>query len=134
MSKHTISNTPVIIENNGFRLTFVPIKRITVYISKKDIKDTPVSPWKPIITATLRKFPELGDTIEIDQTPPKILSNRPRVVIYFLAKPSVRYWFKLTETASRCMSIYIRYHLGFKMIPPFNIIALLYKEEFKEIA
>lgn len=133
MSRHIPSNTPVIIENNGFRLSSMAISRMTVYISREDIRSLPIEPWKPIKLATLRKFPELGDTVEIDQTPPKILSKRPRVVIYFRKKPTVRHWFRIPEAASRYMSIYIRYQLGFKMITPFNITSLLYKEEFKEI-
>lgn len=133
MAKHTPAKHPIIIENNGIRLTAKAINRITVYISREDLRNTPVAPYKPIILATLRKFPEYGDTVEVDLCPPKILSNRPRVVIYFRDKPTVRHWFRLTEEASRNMSIYIRYQLGFKMITPFNITALFYKEEFHEI-
>lgn len=133
MAKHIPSKHPIIIENNGFRLISRAINRITVYISREDLRNTPVAPYKPIILATLRKFPELGDTVEIDQTPPKILSTKPRVVIYFRKTPTVRHWFRIPESAARQMAIYIRYQLGFKMITPFNITALFYKEEFKEI-
>lgn len=133
MAKHIPSKHPVIIENNGFRLISRAINRITVYISREDLRNTPVAPYKPILLATLRKFPELGDTVEIDQTPPKILSTKPRVVIYFCKTPSVRHWFRIPEAAARQMAIYIRYRLGFKMITPFNITALFYKEEFEEI-
>lgn len=133
MAKHTPAKHPIIIENNGFRLISRAINRITVYISREDLRNTPVAPYKPILLATLRKFPELGDTVEIDLTPPKILSNRPRVVIYFRKTPTIRHWFRIPQNATRFMSIYIRYQLGFKMILPFNITALFYKEEFEEI-
>lgn len=133
MAKHNPSKHPIIIENNGFRLVSKAISRITVYVGEKDIKTIPVTPWKPVILATLRKFPELGDTVEIDSCAPKILTKRPRVVIYFRDKPTTRHWFNINEAGSRLMAIYIRYQLGFKMITPFNLTAMLYKEEFEEI-
>ncbi len=133
MAMHIPAKNPVIIENNGFRLVSKAIKRMSVYVSKEDITNTPVAPWKPLILASLRKFPELGDTVEIDSCAPKILTKRPRVVIYFRDKPTTRHWFNINEAGSRLMAIYLRYQLGFKMITPFNLTAMLYKEEFEEI-
>lgn len=133
MSKHIPSKHPIIIENNGFRLISKAVSRITVYVGEKDIKTVPTAPWKPVILATLRKFPELGDTVEIDSCAPKILTKRPRVVIYFRKNPTTRHWFNINEAGCRLMSIYIRYQLGFKMITSFNLTAMLYKEEFEEI-
>lgn len=133
MAMHIPAKNPVIIENNGFRLVSKAIKRMSVYVSKEDITNTPVAPWKPLILASLRKFPELGDTAEVDLIAPKVLTKRPRVVIYFQAKPTTRHWFNIPEAAVRYMSIYIRYKLGFKMITPFDITSMLYKEELHEI-